>query len=196
MSKTGMLAAVSAAAAGVAASAGEITVDAASVKKYFPDVAAALIAEGKAEAKSGAQADTDAAHKAGAAAERERIIAIEQAALPGHEALVAAHKADGSKSAGDLALAIVAAEKATRAGQLAALDADEKGVKVPTQPANPAAAAPGKAALEGKEGVDKYKAEWSADPKLADEFTNFEAYAALRSMEEQGRVKVYKSRAA
>lgn len=48
---------------------------------------------------------------AGAAAERARILAIEAAAIPGHDALVATLKADGSVSAGDAALQILAAEK-------------------------------------------------------------------------------------
>lgn len=198
MSKAGMLAAVSAAAAG-AATGETITVDAAmtaaNIKTYFPDVAAALIGEGKAEAKAEAKNDVEAARKAGADAERERILGIEKAALPGHEAIIAAHKADATKTPADAAMAIIEAEKGNRGKQLKALETDEDGMKIRGEPANPGSA-PAASAGDGKEGVDKYKAEWAADPKLASEFSNFEAYASLRSMEEQGRVKVYKGRAA
>lgn len=60
----------------------------------------------------------------GAAAERERIQAIEATAIPGHEALIAAIKFDGKSTAGDAALAIVAAEKKVRTAQAAALSED------------------------------------------------------------------------
>lgn len=65
---------------------------------------------------------------AGARAERERIQAIEKVALPGHEALIAAAKADGKSSAGDVAQAIVAAEKISGTKALAAAAADDLAV--------------------------------------------------------------------
>ena len=110
MTKSALLASV-AAAAGLSAESGDITVDAGFVKKHFPDVASALISEGKAEGL-----------KAGADAERTRIAGIEAAALPGHEKIIAAHKADPSKSPADAAMAIIAAENAARGSQKAALD--------------------------------------------------------------------------
>lgn len=50
----------------------------------------------------------------GAKAERERIQAIERQAVPGHEALIARLKFDGTSSAGDAAMAVVAAEQSQR----------------------------------------------------------------------------------
>jgi signal peptide peptidase SppA len=70
-----------------------------------PDVLAALQAEG-------------------ASAERARIQAIEAQAIPGHEALIAALKYDGKSTAGDAAIAILAAEKQQRNAKAAALAAD------------------------------------------------------------------------
>ena len=60
----------------------------------------------------------------GASAERERIQAIEAQAIPGHEALIAALKADGKSTAGDAAMAVLAAEKQTRNAAASALAAD------------------------------------------------------------------------
>ena len=104
--QSGMLAAV-AEAAGVGDKPTEITAD--FIRQHFPAVAGAL------------QND-------GAAAERERIRGIEAAAMPGHEAIITAHKADPSKTAADAALAVIAAENSARTGKLKQLDADEAAV--------------------------------------------------------------------
>jgi len=60
----------------------------------------------------------------GASAERARIQAIESVAVPGHDALIASLKFDGKSTAGDAALAVLAAEKQTRSAASAALAAD------------------------------------------------------------------------
>jgi signal peptide peptidase SppA len=60
----------------------------------------------------------------GATAERERIQAIEATAIPGHEALISALKFDGKSTAGDAALAVLAAEKQSRQAQASALASD------------------------------------------------------------------------
>lgn len=177
--KAGMLAAVSAAAAGAAA--GE-TVDVAYLKANHPDLAAALIAEGKA--------DVEAARKAGADAERERILGIEKAALPGHEAIVAAHKADATKTPADTAMAIIEAEKATRSSQLAALDKDEQQVKVRSEPANPASASSDKHA--GKTGAELWKAEYADSKELQAEFGSEAAYVAFKRADASGQARILK----
>jgi hypothetical protein len=63
-----------------------------------------------------------------ATAERTRIASIDAAAMPGHDAIIAAHKADPKKTAGDAALAMNAASRGKQNDQLAALDADENKV--------------------------------------------------------------------
>jgi len=60
----------------------------------------------------------------GASAERERIQSIEAQAIPGHDALIATLKFDGKSTAGDAAMAVLAAEKQSRSAQAAALASD------------------------------------------------------------------------
>ena len=60
----------------------------------------------------------------GASAERERIQSIEAQAIPGHEALIASLKFDGKSTAGDAAMAVLAAEKQARTKQAAKLAGD------------------------------------------------------------------------
>ena len=60
----------------------------------------------------------------GASAERERIQSIEAQAIPGHEALIASLKFDGKSTAGDAAMAVLAAEKQARTTQAAKLAGD------------------------------------------------------------------------
>ena len=60
----------------------------------------------------------------GASAERARIQAVEAQAIPGHEALIASLKFDGKSTAGDAAMAVLAAEKQARTTQAAKLAGD------------------------------------------------------------------------
>lgn len=46
--------------------------------------------------------------------------------MPGHEAIITAHKADATKTPADAAMAVIAAENAARAGKIQHLEADEK----------------------------------------------------------------------
>lgn len=87
----------------------------------------------------------------GASAERERIQAIEATAIPGHDKLIAALKFDGKSTAGDAALAIVAAEKQSRQAAATAL-ANDAPKPLPTAVAPNAAADAPKASL-GKGGM-------------------------------------------
>lgn len=76
----------------------------------------------------------------GAAAERARIQAVEGQLIPGHEALIATLKFDGKSTAGDAAIAVLAADKTVRQAQAKAL-ADEAPKPVVVVPGVPAAAA-------------------------------------------------------
>lgn len=60
----------------------------------------------------------------GASAERDRIKAIEEQLVPGHEALVNSMKFDGKSNAGDVAIAVLAAEKASREAAASAMAKD------------------------------------------------------------------------
>lgn len=86
------------------------------LKAEHPDVAEALINEGK---------------QIGATAERERIQAVEAQAMPGHEALIATLKFDGKTSGPEAAVQVLAAEKAKKGDHLAALRADATAANVP-----------------------------------------------------------------
>lgn len=72
----------------------------------------------------------DEARAAGALEERKRIQAIEGAAIPGHEAIVAKAKYEQPMSAEAMALEILQAERKTRATTAQALAADAEGVAV------------------------------------------------------------------
>ncbi len=62
-----------------------------------------------------------AVQQEGASAERARIQAIEAQSIPGHEKLISALKFDGKSTAGDAAMAVLAAEKSSRTAAAAAL---------------------------------------------------------------------------
>ncbi|HLL48978.1 MAG TPA: S49 family peptidase [Longimicrobiaceae bacterium] len=78
-----------------------------------------------------------------ATAERTRILDIEAAALPGHEALVATLKQDPAVSAGDAALKIVAAERSAGGAALRGLASEEANLQKPGDVPTPPAAAAG-----------------------------------------------------
>lgn len=177
MKNSGMLAAVAAATGNTeAAEHGDFVVDAAFINANFPDVAKAL-------------------RKEGADAERDRLNGIEKASLPGHEAIIAACKADPTKTQGDAAIAIIAAENAARAAQLGGLDEDEAKVKIRSEPANgadPKAADP----KAGKKGVDLWKAEFVESADLQAEFTDEAAYIAFKRAEANGQARILNKKAA
>ena len=85
------------------------------LKAEHPDVAEALINEGR---------------EAGATAECERIQAVEAQSMPGHEQLIATLKFDGKTSGPEAAVQVLAAEKAKKGDKLAALQADAKDAAV------------------------------------------------------------------
>lgn len=124
----------------------------------------------------------------GAKMEAKRIADIDAVALPGHDAIVAAHKADPTKTANDCAIAQIAAEKQLRAKAGDGLDADEakmKGLRSEFKPANDGADKGGKPG-DGLAGEAKWKAEWAAmSPKDRQQYHNREsAYVALKKNDE------------
>jgi signal peptide peptidase SppA len=131
----------------------------------------------------------------GAAAERERIQAVENACLPGHEKLIASLKFDGKTGGGEAALAVMAAERQLRTQAAATL-----GSEAP-KPAAPAAAP----AVEAKPAdpmadasqplEERCKAKWESDPAVRAEFSSLSAFTAITRAEEAGKVRVLKGRA-
>lgn len=136
---------------------------------------------------------------AGAAAERSRILAIEAAAIPGHEALVATLKADGSVQAGDAALKILAAEKQVQISAGAKRDAEAPAplALVPGATVVRSAADQAAAQAEAHKNLpveDRAKADWEANADLRAEFSSVGAYTAFLRSSEAGRAKVFAGR--
>jgi len=101
----------------------------------------------------------------GAEQERTRIAAIDEAAVPGHDALTAQAKASGW-SAGDYAQRVLAAEKTARTQTMADLKADAPAPVKPAQPADDGKTIT-RAAFESLSPVDQ-KAKLRAGVKLVD----------------------------
>jgi hypothetical protein len=149
MTKSTLAAVVAAAAGGDGTTMPEasvsLTLD--SLKLQHPDVYAAAVG-------------------VGAAAEQARIAGIEAQAMPGHEAVITAHKADRSKTGADAAMAIVAAEKATRANQMNALSKDEEvmtGLRnAPVDTSNDPAATPKATVADVRQAASTFVAEQAA----------------------------------
>lgn len=130
MSKNGMLAAVAKAAGKGEDEAIGFTLTPATLAQHFPDVAAAVKAEGHAEGHAKGFADgraegVTAGIEQGAAAEHARMTGIEEASMRGFEHVIAEHKADRSKTPADAALAVLKAQKAKMATLKGSLDNDE-----------------------------------------------------------------------
>lgn len=141
------------------------------LRAAHPDQCAALVEEGRT---------------VGATAERQRILGIEAHSLPGHDALIAQLKADGTSTPEMAAIAIIKAEReigASRAGQLAA--SAPKPVAHAAAPLDVPAAADTSLPLE-----DRAKAKWDGDADLRSEFKSLGAYTAYLKNHEAGRARV------
>ena len=151
-----------------------------------PALLASVLAEGRA---------------AGAADERNRILQIEAAALPGHDALVARLKADGSVSAGDAALQILAAERQTQANAAAAHQADAPAPVALVPAASVQLSAAERQAQESQAAAagpveDRAKVQWESNADLRKEFSSLSAYTAYLNATESGQSRVFRREAA
>lgn len=101
----------------------------------------------------------------GAASERARIQAVEGQTIAGHEALIASMKFDGKSTAGDAAMAVLAAEQQSRAAHVAAAK-NEAPTPVPlAAPAPAAVEQPGSGGGKSRADLDKdAKAYMAANP--------------------------------
>ena len=135
------------------------------IKKDFPEIAAQLHAEG-------------------AKAECDRIKSCEEAALPGHEAIINAMKLDGKSTGADVALAIIAEEKKLRASHL-----QDFGGNAPSP--IPFAAVP---AVEVAVADDhnlpldvRAQAKWDSDESVRKEFGTLGAYVGFMKVEQASK---------
>ena len=159
----------------------EITAD--YIKKEFPDVASAIIEEVSATIKNEAFAS-------GTKHERDWILAIESAALPGHEDLIAEAKKDGSITAEKLALKIIAAEKSKASDYLANSKTSES--EMPKIEPNIEPESKQKKEIDINLPIEqKAKILWDKDSKLRSEFgDDFESYHAFAKAEESNQVRI------
>jgi len=136
-----------------------------------------------------------AAGAAGAAAERQRILAIQSAMFPGQEKLAAELISDGKTTAGEAALKFNEAEKASGGKRLADLRAAGDQVRVPASP-HVADASPKPPKAESGTTEADWKAEYVASADLRSEFLTEAAYVAYKRASADGRVKFLGKRAA
>lgn len=168
-------------------------------KKTYPDIAAALAAEGHAQGViDGAAQLAVASQQSGADAERARIQSVLGQSMPGHEKLVQTLAFDGKTTAAEAAVQILAAEKTKRGDALGALKSE--GALLAAVPAG-SQADPG--AADAAAGDDSHlpieercKAKWEKTPAIRSEFGTLAAYTAYEKAVAAGRVKILGKRSA
>ena len=163
----------------------EITAD--YIKQEFSDVASAIIEEASPEIKKEA---FNEGVIAGKKQERDRILAIESAALPGHEDLIEAAKKDGGVSAEKLALKIIAAEKSKASDYLANSKRAEE--ELPKIEPNIDKSDTGEKQIAKDAPLEtRAKSIWESNAKIRAEFgEDFDAYYAFAKANESGQVKI------
>ena len=171
----------------------------ADLKKEYPDLAVALIDEGRvAGATEGAAKAKAEGHQAGAAAERARIQGVLAQSLAGHEKLIATLAFDGGTSPAEAAVQVLNAERSKRGSVLGALKAE--GAALAAVPAG-SQADPG--ALDAGDDDDKNlpieercKAKWDKTPAIRAEFGTLEGYIGYEKAVAKGSVKILGKRSA
>jgi ClpP class serine protease len=141
------------------------------LRAAHPDLCATLMEEGRI---------------VGATAERQRILDVESQALPGHEALIAQLKADGTTTGPMAAVAILKAEREVAAGRIDKLTADApKPVAHAAAPDDKPQAADDSLPLE-----QRAQAKWDSDPATRAEFGEFKTFLAYAKAHDAGTVKI------
>lgn len=124
----------------------------------------------------------------GAQRERDRIQAVENQLIPGHENLIQQLKFDGKTTGAEAAVQVLAAEKARQSAKLTQLQGHaleplpiarsviEEGINSPPQNV-----------LSTEE---QWKANWDRDHAAQAEFGFFETYAAFMQAEKNGQINV------
>lgn len=163
----------------------EITAD--YIKKEFPDVTKDIIQEVSEDIKKSA---FNEGALAGAKQERDRILAIESAALPGHEDLIEEAKKDGSITAEKLALKIIAAEKSKASDYLANTKKAEE--EIPKIEPNIDKSDTGEKQIPKDAPLEtRAKSIWESNAKIRAEFgEDFDAYFAFAKANESGQVRI------
>lgn len=150
-----------------------------------PDVYKAIMDAGIAQGeKQGEQR--------GAQQERDRIKAVEDQAMPGHQALIDTLKFDGKTSGPEAAMAVLAAEKSKRKATLGNLKADADDSKAGDLPPDDPQSKPKASQDDNLSAEEKQKKAWDGDADLRAEFSeNFNAYKAYENAAGRGDAKVF-----
>lgn len=151
----------------------EITAE--SIAADHPEVAKALRAEGVASV------NLDEAKAEGAKAERERIQAVLDKSMPGHEELIESLAFDGETTGEQAAVKVLAAEKGVIQAKADGLKDTKDAPGAVTDPDNDGPAATDE---------DGWKAEFESKPELQAEFGNVDGYVAYKKAQANGQVKV------
>ena len=145
-----------------------------SLQTDHPDIYDAIMSMGAMEGKK---------------AERERLLAIENAAMNGHEELVKKAKTNPEMTAEKLALQIVSAEKAKGTDFIQGLQKAEE--KLPD--IKPSIEVDSNVIDSSLPVEDQAKALWARDAKLRAEFRDdFDAYLAFRKAHDGQQIKVWR----
>jgi hypothetical protein len=159
------------------------------LRAQHPELVSALITEGKALGiTEGRAAGIEEGKSLGATAERERIQAVLNCSIKGHEDLIKKLAFDGKTTSGEAALQVLAAEQAARDRTRKALE---------TEAPDPAAASASseqreaeQRAEEAKEGEPKWRAEFEKSEDLKAEFQTVERYLAFKNAEASGKARI------
>lgn len=149
------------------------------IKSEYPGIHQKIFESGQEAGR--AEGKTD-----GAKAERERILAVKEQAVPGEEALIEELMFDGKTSGPEAAVAVLANHKAKLKNQSKALVEDSA---KPVEDAAPPAGAPDLSKLPSEE---RAKAEWDTNSDIRAEFGSVEEYAACLKAEASGQARVLK----
>ena len=138
-----------------------------SLRADHPDIVAVLLAEG-------------------AKAERDRIKAVLEQSMPGHEDLVGRLAFDGKTTGPEAAVQILQAER-----QLRSVAAQNLASDAPAPVAMPVAPVVELSDNSNLPIEERAKKEWDSKPESRIEFKgDYEAYLAFRKAEESGLVKI------
>ena len=156
----------------------------AALREHRADLVDEITAAATAAATEAGATERGQAAEAAAAAERARILGLDEVAVAGHEDLLAVAKADGKTTAAELALQILKAEKASGGSFLAARQEAEAASAVPAAPPKPAAQSGG--TIE-----ERAKVAWDKDENLRAEFSDdFAAYLSFEKAAQSGRARI------
>ena len=165
------------------------------IKSEFPEIAEKLAKENSEKIRSETKESSFAEGKKagfneGIEAERKRILAIEEAALAGHEDLTAKAKQDGDMTAEKLALQIVAREKQRGTKYVESQKEAEK--EMPKVDPSFESTSQEKTKVDKDAPLeDRAKAEWQNDSKLRSEFGNdYDAFLSFKKASENNQVKI------